>query len=797
MISADPSTQTTSLTLRDLGDALRRGKYVLLGVTAATIVLAGILTLVLPPTYESQTSVQILRQDEAAGQFLAELGPLAALGLPGLGDSEIDTDMSVLRSRRIVGAVVDSLALHVRVEEPEGNRDEILLIEGGAADAVPGSYTLRRQSDGSYVLRSARVRTADGKYTRSEAAVRQLARPPERIRIGQQFEMAGMRLTLVPDLAADPPSEVRLRVRPFQEFVQRVREKDLRVRRPDRGQVVLAEYRYHDAELAAAAVNALAHHFIDYKLSTSTTDSRNRVQVLREQTESYERQIREVEQALQRFQEQELIIAPEEQATQQVRRVAELQVARDAAVMERQALASVLAEVASSPPANDPGASPYRRLATFPSFIANGAIQDLLQALIELEDSRAELLILRQPNNQDVVALTTRIEELELQLLRLAQNYLASLDSQIASADSSLSRFATELAAMPSREIEYARLTRERMLLSEVYLTLQERLKEAEVLQALEMATGSVRVLDPGLVPERPIFPNPAVNLSLAAVLGLMLGVMVVIARESMSTRIRSRADAESAGIGAPVLGAIPRFAGRNRLNGVRAGGRLRLPGGTDRAVGNGAGALVARELPASPASDAFRALRTSLALSHRAPPRLVVITSPARGEGKSVSASNLAITLAQQGSRTLLIDGDLRTGRLHEVFGVARRPGLVDVLTAAVPLQQALREIDVGGTGEPLHVLPSGDPPANPPDLLGSDEVGRLFAALRESYDSIIVDSPAMEAVADAALLGSLADATILVIRAGATERDALADAVAQLRRLRVNVGGVVVNEG
>src|SRR5690606_36660153 len=147
--------------------------------------------------------------------------------------------------------------------------------------------------------------------------------------------------------------------------------------------------------------------------------------------------------------------------------------------------------------------------------------------------------------------------------------YLASLDSQIASAARSLSGFATELAAVPAREIEDARLTHERRLLREPYLTLPGRPMEGEMLQAVKRARGALPRLDSGLEPARPIFPNPAVTLSLAAVLGLMLGVMVVIARESMSTRIRSRADAESAGIGAPVLGAIPRFAGRNRLNGV------------------------------------------------------------------------------------------------------------------------------------------------------------------------------------------------------------------------------------
>jgi tyrosine-protein kinase Etk/Wzc len=787
---------STAPTLRDLGDAVRRNWGILLVVTLAVIGLTALATAFVRPTYESQTTLQIIEKDPS-NPLLEDLGPIGSFGIPGLGDSELDTDIGVLRSRRIVDAVVDSLALHVQLRSPDARRGEILRVVDASQDAVPGSYTFRRGADGTYTLDAARVRQPDGEYTRSLGRARAIVNPPDRIQPGVPFRMGAMELAIEPTAAGNAPEKIVFRVRPFHDFVRRLREKDLRVRQLDDGQLLLVDYRNNDPELAAATVNFLARQFIDYKLSTSTTDSRSRVSVLRDQVAQYEQEIRAADERLQAFQEAQLLVAPEEQATQQIRRIAEIQVTRDAAEIERDALASLLAEIERSEP-NPTGESPYRRLATFPSFIQNGAIQDLLQALIVQEDALAEQF-LRGPDHPDVRAARERIAELELQLLRLGRNYLNSLESQIASAGEGLARFATELRAMPSREIEFARLTRDRMLLNDVYLTLQQRLKEAEVLEAIEIATGSVRVLDRGIVADRPIFPNPAVNLVLGGVLGLLLGLMVVVARESSSTRIRSPADARLVGGDLPLLGSIPRIREPALANGNRGKPWDRVAGVvlSRAALPPASVPLVTREVPASHASDAFRALRTNIAFSGSDDrPRLIVVTSALRGEGKTISASNLAVTLAQQGSRTLLVDADLRTSTLHRLFGVERHPGLVEVLAGTADMAAAVRSFDVGPGAPPLHFLPSGVVPTNPTDLLGSEAAARLFEHLRELFDYVVVDAPALDLGADAALLGRLADATILVVRAGSTEQEALRDAVTQLQRLRAPIGGVVLND-
>jgi capsular exopolysaccharide synthesis family protein len=177
-------------------------------------------------------------------------------------------------------------------------------------------------------------------------------------------------------------------------------------------------------------------------------------------------------------------------------------------------------------------------------------------------------------------------------------------------------------------------------------------------------------------------------------------------------------------------------------------------------------------------------------------PPQVLVVTSAVAGEGKSTSAGNLAITMAQQGSRTLLVDADLRRGTLSEVFRVPRNPGLTEVLVLGSDLAATVHEVPLDASARPLHLLTAGVFPPNPAELVGSERMRQLVAALRTRYDVVIFDAPPINLVTDAALLGKFADSTLLVARAGVTSRPALHRAAAQLQGLRVSLAGVVLND-
>lgn len=791
----------TPLSLADLRRAVRRNRALLLGVTAAVVALTALATVLLPPVYESAASVRIESQD-AKGGLLAQMSGLGDMGLPGLGSEEVSTEMGVIRSRRITEPVVRSLALHVQLREPEALRSEVLVVHDAPEDALPGDYSLRLQPDGAYRLEARKVRTASGEYTRSAPAVRAAAGPPQRVEIGTPFRIGGATLALAPQLRADPEEEIRFRILPFFEAVEALREEDLRVGRVDGSNLVSLEYRHRDPELAAATVNGITDTFVAHKLRTDSTDSRSREQVLREEVRAHEARLADLEDRMRRFQEQELMIAPEEQAAEQVKRVAAIQAEKDAMVVERNSLARLLTEIARE----EGNSAAYRKLATFPSLISNGAIQDLLQSLVELENERAELLVRRTPENSDVRGYTERIEELEAQLYRLGQDYLRNLDGTIAAADVTLAGFREEIAAMPAPVIQFARLALEQETLGEVYVILQTQLKQEQIQGAIERGTGEVRVIDRGIVPLEPVFPKPVVNLLLGTVLGLMLGTIAVIGRESLDSTVRSPAEARSASAGLPVLGSIPRIRS-TAGSGPATNGKRRTPWEriatfpyrvvSPGSAGRGEGRLVTRWAPFHPASEAFRSLRTNLAFAGgERDPQVILVTSARPGEGKSTVAANLAVAFAQGGSRTLLIDADLRRGSLGGVFGLPREPGLSDALAGALTAPEAVQEVPLGERSAALHLIASGRVTADSTELLASDGFERLLRELRGRYDRIVLDSPALQPVADASVLGRSADASLVVVRAGATPHDVLAEAVDLLLRVQARVGGIVLNE-
>ena len=329
-----------------------------------------------------------------------------------------------------------------------------------------------------------------------------------------------------------------------------------------------------------------------------------------------------------------------------------------------------------------------------------------------------------------------------------------------------------------------ARLQRQKEVLEQVFTLLQTRLKEAEIAQAVE--PGDVRIVDQAILPIRPIRPRRTRSLILAVFFGMVLGVTAAAVRDYMDETVHSRDEVVKV-TQLPVLAMIPRIravAG----NGGRKGFLKR-----DRAVSD---RLVTRHDVGNPVSEAYRAFRTNITfLDLENPPKVLVLTSPGPAEGKSTSAANLSITMAQQGMRALLVDCDLRRGIVHRVFETAKEPGITDVLLGNCTVEEAVHPVEVGD-GRTLDFLATGTLPPNPSELLGSRQMRELLAGLREAYEIVILDSPPLNLVTDAAVLGAASDGVVLVARAGATARGALRYAQEQLQAVRAPISGVVLND-
>ena len=754
-------SEADRLSFRQIMQSLRRNR--LLAITAALmpVALAALYSWKAPRVYDSSATVRIDNR-ESGGSLLKGIVPL-----PNYGQGKVLTEMEVLRSRLLAENVADSLNLVVNVTEPAGRRGVIQVF------SVP-----EKSPTGELTL----TRTAGVRYDAEVKGAKLGERAPSTVVAGEQFSFGGARLAVTAGRTV--PDRIVIRFRSMRDAAKSIKA-GLAVTRPNReAEIVSVGYRSTDPVLAAAVPNLLLDEFVRYKSQSNRSEASSTVDFLRGQVDTYTGQLKKAEAALGSYRQQQQVVSLGDEAAVQVKRMAELQAERDQLLAEQRSLSAILAKPSVA------GQSRARDIAAFPSFITNRGMQDILAALIEVEAERNTLLIRRNPQNEDVQALTARIDDLNGQLTQMARGYLAGLDSKITALDANVATFGRQIESIPAKEIAFARLAREQKLLDEITTLLRTRLKEAEIEEAIE--PGDVQVIDRALIPERPSSPKVPLNILLGLFVGAGLGLFAGVARDMLNTRVRSKEDAQGSTGGIPVLASIPHFG----TNGFGLAAMRRADSRERRYIAPGAGLITLAEAR-SPSSEAYRVLRTNITFAGAdAGNRVIVFTSALPGDGKSTTASNLALTLAQQGVRTLLIDADLRKGSLHTLFGIRREPGLTQLLVGTSSLAESLQLVPTGDPGIALSVLTAGPYPPNPTELLGSERMRKLVAELRQQFDMIVFDSPPLALVTDAAILGMLADTTIVVARAGATEKKALQDTASQLYQLGIHVSGTILND-
>lgn len=418
------------------------------------------------------------------------------------------------------------------------------------------------------------------------------------------------------------------------------------------------------------------------------------------------------------------------------------------------------------------------RLAAVAAISTNPAMAFQLENILRLYDERRTLVAgtggLREQNPQ-IQAIDQRIAQASRALVDATAATVRGLESSIRSLEEQIRRQRAQLATFPGKQTEFAQLSLDADLQNDTYRYLLSQLEAARIsaatiapyIQIVETATVAV-----------PIGMGNRQKLMIGLLVGIFLGLIAAFFLEHLDQTIKNAADVERA-LEVPVLGLIPY---EPAAAGAQGNGRRKasLP-------------LVSLVSPDHPSSEAYRTLRTNVTFvnAEERALQVLLVTSPGPGEGKSTTAANLAITLAQQGTRVLLVDADLRRPLVHRAFSLVQEPGLTDVLVGTAHPREAIRPNVV----PKLDVLPAGALPPNPSELLGSPTMHRLLAQLRTEYQTIVFDSPPALAVTDAAVLGAAADAVILVLRAGETEEVAAQRALEQLRRVQARVAGTVLN--
>ncbi|HUY50778.1 MAG TPA: polysaccharide biosynthesis tyrosine autokinase [Streptosporangiaceae bacterium] len=299
---------------------------------------------------------------------------------------------------------------------------------------------------------------------------------------------------------------------------------------------------------------------------------------------------------------------------------------------------------------------------------------------------------------------------------------------------------------------------------------LKEQISQLQVNGAV--ALGDIELITPAQVPTSPSSPNPTRNGLLGLAAGLILGLGVAFLRDNLDDALSSKEAAEHLG-GAPVLGMIPTVTSWKRI---------------------GQPLLVSTADPLAPAAEAYRSLRTSLQFARQERDiRTILVTSPAAAEGKTTTLANLGAVFSQAGDRVVLVSCDLRRPRLGGFFDLDEHIGLTAVLLGEVALQDALRPVNDQGS---LWVLGSGPIPPNPAELLGGSSAREIFANLRENFDLVLIDSPPILPVTDAAVLSKDTDATLLVVAATQTRQGDLRRAAEKLSQVNAAIVGIVMNE-
>jgi len=339
-----------------------------------------------------------------------------------------------------------------------------------------------------------------------------------------------------------------------------------------------------------------------------------------------------------------------------------------------------------------------------------------------------------------------------------------------------------KLKAIPPKEVELARLTRQFELDDNIYKMLMEKYEEVRISEAGKL--GNVKIIDQAQVPKEPVGPRRKLNILFGGMLGLALGIGLVLLMEYMDTSLKNIHDIEQF-LGLPVLGLIPAIDQEDVAS--QTGNGRTTNGATSIAE-----RLISHHLPKSPISEAYRILRTNLQfLNPDAPLKTILVTSSGPSEGKTTTAANLAITMAQVGSRTLIVDADLRRPMVSGVFGIPQEPGLTELLVKGGDLQKAMVSTDI----ENLFILPSGTIPPNPSELLSSQKMKRLIQEMKNSCDLVILDCPPVITVTDAAVLAAEADCVVLVIHSGKTDREAARRAKSLLTNVKAKIAGTVLN--
>lgn len=549
----------------------------------------------------------------------------------------------------------------------------------------------------------------------------------------------------------------------------------------------LAIVKYEDADAARAQriLAAILDTYVEQNLDDVLVSTNSAADWLRTQLDSLRGDLDKSEMALHdyRLEKNMLSVAFDDQSNmlrEEIKQLNEaltsVQTKREEARARRDQLRKVSADDPSNLPASE--------------LLASQLLQQLRQHFEAAVRERESLVGGgKGSNHPDVQAADARVAAARGALLAEVRNVQGAVDREVAAIEAQESgvrqlfeRAKKQALDLNLLEIEYSRLRRTKENTEKLYQLVLERTKESDL--ARMMRVNNIRVVDRPLLPRVPVRPRVAVNIALGLLVGIVLGVGATVALVLLDRTLKTPVDVEN-DVGVTCLGLLPE---------IGTGDAGRSPYGRRRrreaAVANRE--LIVHELPASGVAESARAIRTNLMfMAPDKPYRALLITSAGPAEGKTTVASCIAIAMAQAGQSVLLIDCDLRRPRIHRIFGIDPQSGVTTVLLDQTTIEQVVHQTTVPR----LSVMAAGPIPPNPAELFHSARFKTLLDDLLARYDRVIIDSPPVVAVTDAAVLSTLVDGTVMVVRAFRTTKELARHGARSIADVGGKVAGIVLN--
>jgi len=741
-----------------VGVIMRRWKIVVFALCAVFLIVA-VYTFMMSPIYEASATIHV-KDDKAKGLALGDLG---------LKESNpVSAEIELIKSRTNAEQVVERLHLNWKIDKKsDGLIFNIMEFVSTAKKPVykitlTGADTFAVRDDNGNLI-------GEGKS-------------------GNLLKTKDLSM-LLNNVKGSKGDGFRLGLSSLNASAEALRKK---IKANEVGRmtgIIRASYTSTNPLLAKNVVNELVAAYIGHSVDVKAAESARTVSFIENQLKELRGELNTSESKLQNYKSEKGMMQLDGEATTLITKISEMEKDRAAVAIQKQQLdfaANSVKNAMRKGEVYSPGI-----IANDPSGLAMSALST---KLAELQVQKSELLSRYTPANPSVKSVQTQIDAVQKKILAILETSRTNLAKQEQVISGQLSTYDNKIKKLPAVEQDLASLTRVSKVNSDMFTFLLQKHEEARI--AKESTISNLDIVDPANLPEWPIKPNIPQNLLLGLIGGLALGIGLAFFQEYLDDTIKDPDQAKRA-TGICLLATIPPFARyETKRNGLPHHGTLPQIAGRDSSLDEGVSKknyLITHEEPKSQASEAFRALRTGLHFSAiNKDKKTMLFTSSFPREGKSTISSNTAIVMAQTGARVLIVDCDLRRSSLHEKFGCSKTPGLSEVLTRDVTIEQAINKTAMPG----LDLLSAGTTPPNPSELLGSEEMRQLLLSQRDNYDYIVIDAPPVLAVTDAPVLTMLSDIVVLVMEAGRVPIKAAQHMREILGRLNAPIAGIVMND-